>query len=62
MLTEWTSKWIKVVDKLNDVVIDDFDYKNGIWGIVTAKHCVKCIAVNQCWFVDKKQKTWSKGI
>ncbi len=30
MLTEWTSKWIKVVDKLNDVVIDDFDYKNGI--------------------------------
>ena len=30
MLTEWTSKLIKVVDKLNDVVIDDFDYKNGI--------------------------------
>ncbi len=32
MLAEWTSKWFKVEDKLNDVVIDDFDYKNGIQG------------------------------
>lgn len=32
MLAEWTSKWIKVLDKFNDIVIDDFDYKNGIQG------------------------------
>ncbi len=56
MLAEWTSKWIKVVDKLNRIVIDDFDYTNGIQGPITTKHCVKCIAANQCWFVDEKNK------
>ncbi len=56
MLAEWTSKWIKVFDKLNDVVIDDFDYEHGIHGLITTKHCVKCIAANQCWFVDEKNK------
>ena len=56
MLAEWTSKWIKVVDKLNDIVIDDFDYEHGINGLVTTKHCVKCIAANQCWFIDEKIK------
>ncbi len=56
MLAEWTSKWIKVFDKLNDIVIDDFDYEHGIRGLITTKHCVKCIATNQCWFVDEKNK------
>ncbi|MDE6967709.1 MAG: hypothetical protein K2P12_03540 [Clostridia bacterium] len=56
MLTEWSSKWIKIVDKFNDIVIDDFDYKHGIRGAVTTKHCIKCIAANQCWFVDEKNK------
>ncbi len=56
MLAEWTSKWIKVVDKLNDIVMDDFDYEHGIQGPITKKHCVKCIAANQCWFIDEKNK------
>lgn len=56
MLAKWTSKWIKVVDKLNDFVIDDFDYEHGIQGPITKKHCVKCIAANQCWFIDEKNK------
>ncbi len=56
MLVDWSSNWIKIVDKLNNIVIDDFDYEYGIHGQVTTKHCVKCIAVNQCWFVDEKDK------
>lgn len=56
MLAEWTSKWIKVIDKFNDIVIDDFDYKNGIQGPIKMKHCVKCIAINQCWFLDEEGK------
>lgn len=51
MLAEWTSKRIKVIDKFNDIVIDDFDFTNGIRGPVTMKHCIKCIASNQCWFL-----------
>ncbi len=56
MLAEWTSKWIKVIDKFNDIVIDDFDFTNGIRGPVTMKHCIKCIASNQCWFLEKPGK------
>lgn len=26
MLVNWSNDWIQVVDNLNDVVIDDFDY------------------------------------
>ena len=35
MLVNWSNDWIQVVDNLNDVVIDDFDYENGIHGPVT---------------------------
>jgi len=35
MLVNWSNDWIQVVDNLNDVVIDDFDYENGIHGSVT---------------------------
>ncbi|MDE6471907.1 MAG: hypothetical protein K2L52_02645 [Clostridia bacterium] len=56
MLVNWSNDWIKVVDELNNVVIDDFDYESGIQGPITQKHCVKCIAVNQCWFANEKNK------
>lgn len=56
MMVNWSNNWIKVFDVLNDVVIKDFDYKNGIQGPITKKHCVKCIAVNQCWFANQKNK------
>ena len=56
MLVNWSNDWIKVVDELNNVVIDDFDYTNGIQGPITQKHCIKCIAVNQCWFANEKNK------
>ncbi|MDE6869295.1 MAG: hypothetical protein K2J75_01065 [Clostridia bacterium] len=56
MLVNWSNDWIQIVDNLNNAVIDDFDYKIGIQGSVTQKHCVKCIAVNQCWFANEKNK------
>ena len=56
MLANWANDWIKVVDNKNAMVIDDFDYENGIQGSITLKHCVSCIAVNQCWFVNEKGK------
>ncbi len=30
MLVNWSNDWIQIVDNLNDVVIDDFDYENAI--------------------------------
>ncbi len=27
MLVDWSSNWIKIVDKLNNIVVDDFDYE-----------------------------------
>ena len=56
MLVNWSNDWIQIVDNLNNAVIDDFDYKIGIQGSVTQKHCVKCIAANQCWFANEKNK------
>ena len=56
MLAEWTSKWFKVEDDKNNIVIDDFDYEHGIQGPITKKHCVKCIAINQCWFLEEDGK------
>lgn len=56
MLVNWSYDWIKVVDALNNVVIDDCNYENGIQGPITQKHCVKCIAANQCWFANEKNK------
>ena len=38
MLVNWSNDWIKVVDELNNAVIDDFDYKSGSQGLVTQKH------------------------
>lgn len=27
ILVDWSSNWIKIVDKLNNIVVDDFDYE-----------------------------------
>lgn len=54
MFVNWSNDWIQVVDNLNDVVFDDNE--NGIHGLITQKHCEKCIAVNQCWFANEKNK------
>ena len=44
MLVSWSNDWIKVVDELNNVVIDDFDYKNGVQGSVGKLKCNTFIA------------------
>ena len=50
-------KWIQVFDSDNtSVTIEDFDYELGVHGLVTLKHCDKCVAINKCWFKDEKDK------
>lgn len=50
-------KWIQVFDSDNtSVTIEDFDYELGVHGLVTLKHCDKCVSVNKCWFKDEKDK------
>ncbi len=56
MLIGMSNFWIKIIDKKNNVVIDDFDFEQGINGPITNKHCIKCIASNQCWFAYAKDK------
>ena len=50
-------KWIQVLDSDNtSVTIEDFEYRLGVQGLITLKHCDKCVAVNKCWFKDEKDK------
>ncbi|MDE6471452.1 MAG: hypothetical protein K2L52_00295 [Clostridia bacterium] len=53
MLVSWSYDWIKVVDEF---------YENGIYGPLTQKRWVKCIAVNQCWLANKKPNAISYSI
>ena len=48
--------WIQVVDEKNSLTIENFDYKTGVQGLITTKHCAKCVSVNQCWFKDENHK------
>lgn len=50
-------KWIQILDSKNDeVTIEDFHYSDGVNGVITMSHCEKCVAINQCWFKDEKEK------
>ena len=49
-------KWIKVLDYQNNITIENYGYDTGIIEGNTKNHCVKCVAVNQCWFKDEINK------
>ena len=49
-------KWIKVLDYQNNITIENYGYDTGIIEGTTKNHCVKCVAVNQCWFKDEINK------
>ena len=56
---ELFGNWIQIIDDQNDVTIDDYGYDTGVIEGTTENHCVKCVAVNKCWFkdeIDKKPK------
>ena len=42
--------WIQIIDDKNEITIEDYGYETGIIEGTTENHCVKCVAVNKCWF------------
>lgn len=50
------SSWIQVNDDNTHWTIEDFSYETGVIEEVVKPHCVKCVAVNQCWFKNEEKK------
>ena len=48
--------WIQVVDPQNSITIAHYGYETGVIEGTTDNHCVKCVAVNYCWFKDEDGK------
>lgn len=48
--------WIQIQDEYNDWTIEDYAYATGVVDGTTDNHCVKCAAVNQCYFKNEKGK------
>lgn len=52
LLSIVNSDWIQVNDATSPWTIESFNYCEGIYD--TDPHCTKCVAVNKCWFKNKK--------
>ena len=48
--------WIQIIDDQNEITIENYGYDTGIIEGTTANHCIKCVAVNKCWFKNEKNK------
>ena len=48
--------WIQIVDDQNEITIEDYGYDTGVIEGTTDNHCVKCVAVNKCYFKNEKDK------
>lgn len=48
--------WIQIVDEYNSLTVENYAYNTGITEGTTGNHCVKCVAVNQCYFKNEKGK------
>lgn len=48
--------WIQVKDEYTGLTIEKFGYETGVKEGTTGNHCVKCVAVNQCYFKNEKLK------
>lgn len=56
VLNNILGNWIQVVDNQNNLTIEDYGYDTGVIEGTTYNHCVKCVAVNQCYFKNEKGK------
>ncbi len=56
VLEDVLGKWIQVVDEQCPITIENYGYDTGVIEGTTGNHCVKCVAVNQCFFKDEKNK------
>lgn len=50
------SDWIEIRDDKSPWRISDFPYDKGVDSQKTKPHCIKCVAVNNCWFKNEKIK------
>lgn len=48
--------WIQIADNQNSLTIENYGYDTGVLKGTTGTHCVKCVAVNYCYFKDEKGK------
>ena len=48
--------WIQIIDDQNEITIENYGYDTGVIEGTTGNHCVKCVAVNKCWFKNEKEK------
>ena len=56
VFNEMFNNWIQVVDDKNSLTIENYSYNTGVIEGTTDNHCVKCVAVNQCWFKNETNK------
>lgn len=56
VLEDVLGKWIQVIDDQCPITIEDYGYDTGVIEGTTGNHCVKCVAVNKCYFKDEKDK------
>lgn len=52
----FVGNWIQIMDDQNSKTIEDYGYDTGVMEGTTKSHCVKCTAVNKCWFKNEKGK------
>ena len=48
--------WIQIIDDQNEKSIENYGYNTGVIEGTTGNHCVKCVAINKCWFKNEKDK------
>ena len=53
---ELLGNWIQIIDEQNEITIENYGYETGVIEGTTQNHCVKCVAVNKCWFKNEKGK------
>ena len=61
-LNKIIGNWIQIIDDQNIKSIEDYSYHTGIIEESSKNHCVKCVAVNKCWFkneIGKKPETFN---
>ena len=64
-INKYIGNWIQVDDNKSNITIENYGYDTGIIEGTAGNHCVKCVAVNKCYFKDEKDKNlnpWDTAI
>lgn len=56
IIKNYLGSWIRVDDNKNNITIENYGYDTGIIEGTTENHCVKCVALNKCYFKNEKNK------